>query len=83
MWYKYLPGVNLHYAVKTNSDERLLKQLVDLGQSFDCASAGEINKVIELGADPRDIIFANSCKQDEHIKVARERGVKLMTVDSV
>jgi ornithine decarboxylase len=39
--------------------------------------------VIKLGASPDSIIFANTCKQLDHIKVARNSGVKLLTVDSV
>ena len=36
-----------------------------------------------LGGKADDIIFANSCKQYDHIKYARDRNVKMMTFDSV
>ena len=71
----------MHYAVKTNKDDNILREIVRMGESFDCASKSEIARVLEAGARPEKLIFANSCKARDHIQYAKERGVKLMTFD--
>lgn len=62
-WNHHLPRVEPFYAVKCNDDDMILNKMVGLGMSFDCASRGEIQKVISLGADPSSIVYANPCKQ--------------------
>lgn len=51
-WHQLLPGVDLHYAMKSNNDPMILTEMIRLGQNFDCASQGEINKILSLGAKP-------------------------------
>ena len=82
LWHKYLPNVELFYAIKANSDPHIIKQLIDSGSSFDCASKNEIELVIRLGGQPEKIIFANAIKNTDHIKYAKKVGVSLMTIDS-
>lgn len=50
--------------------------------NFDCASKGEINKVLSLGVHPERIIFANPAKSASHIRYAAAVGVTTMTFDS-
>jgi len=54
-----------------------------LGVNFDCASKGEIQQILDLGADPSQIIYANPAKGFEHINYAREKDVRLMTFDNL
>jgi len=82
LWQEHLPNVQMHYAVKTNSDVKIVKAIYDKGQKFDCASSAEIQKVIDLGASPEDIIYANPIKGKKHIEFAKNHGVKIMTFDS-
>lgn len=70
------------YAVKCNNDDTIVRTLAARGSQFDCASAAEINQVLQAGAKPSDIIFAHPVKQPAHIEYARDRGVDLMTFDS-
>lgn len=81
-WKQELPNIIPHYAVKCNPDLPLLKRMVDRGLSFDCASPGEIESVLNLGVSPDKIIFANPCKAINHIKYAKEKGVNLTTFDN-
>jgi ornithine decarboxylase len=83
LWYQHLPKIKIHYAVKTNCDDMIIREMVKLGQNFDCASIGEINKVLRMGAKPEHIIFAHPCKSKQQILGAKKLGVKLMTFDSV
>ena len=52
-----LPGVHLHYAMKANPHEGILRALVNIGAGFDVASKGEIQAALLAGANPRDIKF--------------------------
>lgn len=78
-----LPRVDVFYAAKANPDDEIVKEIVRLGGGFDVASGAEIRQVIELGAKPDKVIFANPIKTRSHLETARELGVKKMTFDSV
>eukprot|EP00470_Lotharella_oceanica_P002457 CAMPEP_0170166926 /NCGR_PEP_ID=MMETSP0040_2-20121228/469_1 /TAXON_ID=641309 /ORGANISM="Lotharella oceanica, Strain CCMP622" /LENGTH=455 /DNA_ID=CAMNT_0010404781 /DNA_START=147 /DNA_END=1514 /DNA_ORIENTATION=- len=81
-WNMLLPRVEPFYAVKCNPNERLLSSLHSLGTGFDCASLGEMKLALAAGANPEQIIYANPCKQVDHLESARVLGVKLMTFDN-
>ena len=82
-WRRLLPRVEPFYAVKCNSDPVVLQSLHSLGTGFDCASMVEIQTMLDLGADPKKIIFAHPCKPPHHIKYALEHGVEMMTFDNI
>jgi ornithine decarboxylase len=82
-WKKHLPRITPYYAIKCNPDPLILETLLNLGCCFDCASKNEISQVLELGASPDKIIFANPVKSATHIKYARSSAVDLMTFDDV
>lgn len=79
---KCLPDVTPYYAIKANSHPSIIKTFVNLGSSFDVASAQEMKQVLSLGASPSKIIFANTIKSNEDIIFARRRKVRLMTFDN-
>ena len=54
-------------AVKACPDPAMLKVYASLGFGFDCASKGEIERVLSLGVNPTDIVYANPFKAPEHI----------------
>jgi len=83
LWGSFLPRVQPYYAVKSNPDLNILRTIYILGVNFDCASKGEIETVLDLGADPHQIIYANPAKGFDHILYAREKGVRLMTFDNM
>jgi ornithine decarboxylase len=78
-----LPRVQPFYAVKSNPDINIIRSLFILGVNFDCASKGEIQQILDIGADPSQIIYANPAKGFEHINYAREKDVRLMTFDNM
>lgn len=82
LWVRTLPRVKPFYAVKCNDDFAVLKLLADLGASFDCASKGEIQKILNLGVSTRRIIYANPCKQASFLRYAAKHNVSLMTFDN-
>jgi ornithine decarboxylase len=83
LWKRYLPRVQPFYAVKSNPDLNILRSLYILGVNFDCASKGEIQSILDIGAEPSQIIYANPAKGFDHIIYAREKDVRLMTFDNL
>lgn len=81
-WLTSMPRVTPHYAVKCNDDINIIKLLAYLGAGFDCASKGEIEKVMNVGVSADRIIYANPCKQSSYIRYAQEVGVDVMTFDN-
>lgn len=75
-----------YYAVKCNPEPVLLSWLSEAGYGFDCASAREIEIVLDSAKEQdysQDIIFANPCKKREDIQYAKEVGIQTTVVDSV
>lgn len=72
----------LLFQVKCNDNDEVLKTLASIGCSFDCASAGEIQKILSLNVSPQRIIFANTTKFMSHIVYAKENNINLMTFDN-
>ncbi|KAF7972232.1 hypothetical protein HWV62_18638 [Athelia sp. TMB] len=82
-WKRCLPDIQPYYAIKCNPDPYILRLLASLGAGFDCASAGEIHQVLDIGGiDPSRIIFANPCKASSFIRSAAKAGVDKMTFDN-
>jgi ornithine decarboxylase len=79
---EFLPRVNIHYAVKANPDERIVRTLKDLGSCFDVASDGEILQLRELGIEGNQMVYANPIKPEHSIVTAREAGISYYMVDS-
>ena len=92
-----MPKVKPYYAVKCNPEPVLLRWLSEANYGFDCASAREIEIVLDSAKDQRskdqrskgqgaksqDIVFANPCKKREDILYAKEVGIQTTVVDSV
>lgn len=79
---RLLPRVTPYYAVKANSDVNVLKVLADAGVGFDVASRSEIERVLDLKVSPEKLVLANTVKNAELLKFARDKKVSLMTFDS-
>jgi len=81
-WTQHLPRFTPFYAVKSNNHELILKSLINLGTSFDCASMEEIRTILDLGIPSEKIIFANPCKSPIHLKYASLKRISKMTFDN-
>ncbi len=71
----------IFYAVKANSERRIVRELVKLGSSFDIASKNELDLVLEEGGTPKKISFGNTIKKEKDIKYAYEKGVEVFVAD--
>jgi ornithine decarboxylase len=76
-----LPGVEVFYAAKCNSDPVILKVLVTKGCKFDVASHGEMSTVLEH-TGPERLLLAHPIKDCNTLKYARAVDVDWMTFDS-
>ena len=82
------PRVRVAYAVKANPHPELLALLARLGASFDCASAGELQRTAEAltasGAPPTPgdsarsrLLFAGPGKQEHELQLALSLGARV------
>jgi ornithine decarboxylase len=76
-----LPGVDVHYAMKCNPDERILERLHGLGGRFEIASVAELRTLVEIGVDPADVLYSNPVKPASHIAEAWAAGVRRFAFD--
>jgi diaminopimelate decarboxylase len=68
-------GVTLHYAIKANSYEPLLRHIAKQVDGLDVASAGEMRLALGAGTDAACISFAGPGKRDEELAAAIDAGV--------
>ncbi|XP_040170013.1 ornithine decarboxylase 1-like [Anopheles arabiensis] len=80
-WCAQMPRVKPYYAVKCNDDPRILQTLMTLGTGFDCASKGEMERMLGYGVKPESIIFAQPAKSIPSLLYARSKQVSVMTFD--
>lgn len=76
------PNSEVYYALKANSDPAILTYLNEQGCGFEAASAYEIDMLLRVGVQPKDIIYGTSVKPSSHIIYARRAGVDRFAADS-
>jgi ornithine decarboxylase len=85
-WAKALPTVKPYYAVKCNPDPFLLKNLIDKGAHFDCASLREVHDVraskVAYDMPQPEILYAHPLKSERDIRVIGENQIQTTVVDS-
>jgi len=81
---KAMSGVDhlICFAVKSNSNQSLLRALANKGGGFDIVSGGELRRVIAAGGDPRRCAFAGVGKTVEEIEYALRQGVYTFNAES-
>ena len=70
------------FAMKANSNLSVMRVLANLGSGFDVVSAGELERVIVAGGDPRKCVFAGVAKTESEITFALQRGIYCFNVES-
>jgi ornithine decarboxylase len=77
-----LGHADIHYAVKANPHREIIERLVQLGSHFDCASRGEIELCLSLGARPETISYGNTVKRVQDIDFAHRAGITMFSADA-
>jgi diaminopimelate decarboxylase len=70
------------FAVKSNSNQSVLRVLARLGSGFDIVSGGELQRVMAAGGDPRRCAFAGVGKTESEIEFALRQGVCTFNAES-
>ena len=76
-------GYKAHYALKANSNQRILKIISSYGLGADCVSFNEIAAALESGFSPSEIVFAGVGKTDKDIKAALENEISCFNCESI
>jgi diaminopimelate decarboxylase len=70
------------YAVKANSNQAVIRTLARLGAGADVLSEGEMRRALAAGVPAGRIVFSGVGKTRDEIRLALERGVGQINVES-
>jgi diaminopimelate decarboxylase len=70
------------FAMKANSNLSVMRVLANLGSGFDVVSAGELQRVIAAGGDPKKCVFAGVAKTEAEIEFALRQGIYSFNCES-
>ncbi len=73
----------VHYAVKANANDRILRTIQASGLGVDCVSGGEVAASIEAGFDNKKIVFAGVGKTEREINLALDADILCFNVESI
>ena len=76
-------GSEIFYAVKANSNQALLRIMKNCGSGADVVSAGELERSLQAGFNPAQIIFEGVGKSETDIKFAVNKNIRLINVESL
>ena len=74
---------NVHYALKANANDRILKLIKAKGFGADCVSGNEVKKAIEIGFESAKIAFAGVGKSDQEILDGLHNNIFTFNCESV
>jgi len=77
-----LPGVDLHYALKSLPHSSVVKTLNAEGAFFDLATNGEVELVRRLKVAPERCIHTHPIKRESDIRTALAYGVNRFVIDN-
>ncbi|MDO5570791.1 MAG: diaminopimelate decarboxylase [Bacteroidales bacterium] len=74
---------HVHYAVKANANEKILKQINKNGLGCDCVSGGEVQACLDAGFTSNKIVFAGVGKADWEINLGLDAEIFCFNVESI
>ena len=74
---------HVHYAMKANTNDVLLRIINEAGLGADCVSGNEVRKAAEIGFSPAKIVFAGVGKSDDEINYALDAGIFCFNCESI
>ncbi|MDR2232829.1 MAG: diaminopimelate decarboxylase [Tannerella sp.] len=72
-----------HFAVKANTNPRILQIIAEGGFGADCVSGGEIQAVLDAGFPADKIVFAGVGKADWEINLGIDNDIACFNVESL
>lgn len=76
-------NLRVHYAVKANSNEKILKEISAMGFGADCVSGNEVLHAHECGFPADRIVYAGVGKSDKEICNAMRLGIEAFNCESL
>ena len=73
----------VHYAVKANANNRILRTIQAAGFGADCVSGGEVEAAVNTGFPCKEIVFAGVGKTDREINFALDTDILCFNVESI
>lgn len=73
----------VHYAIKANNSEKIVRHIASKGLGADCVSIGEVEHAVRCGIKPCDIAYAGVGKTDSEIERAIIIGIGCFNVESI
>jgi ornithine decarboxylase len=74
-------GVDIHYSVKCNAEDRVLALMHELGAGYEVASQQEAELLIQAGVAPDTIICMHPIKSPEFLTYLHAHHIRTMAVD--
>ncbi len=74
---------HIHYALKANSNPKLLSIIKNHGIGADCVSGNEVKRALEIGFTNKQIAFAGVGKSDEEILIGLDNNIFSFNVESI
>lgn len=75
-------GFIVHYAMKANTDPKILQLIRSYGLGADCVSGNEVKRAIEMNFPPQDVVFAGVGKSDAEINYALDQNIFCFNCES-
>ena len=76
-----LPNIRPFYALKANSDKKIINILKSLKSGFEIASVKELDLLLDQNVSIKDIHYSNPIKSVEYIKYATDNGLEYFAFD--
>ena len=76
-------GYHVHYALKANSNVKILETIQSFGLGADCVSGNEIERAITCNFPADKIAFAGVGKSDEEINIGLENDIFCFNCESI
>jgi diaminopimelate decarboxylase len=76
-------GFIVHYAVKANANQNVLRCIKQAGLGVDCVSGGEIEAALKAGFSAEKIVYAGVGKSDWEIILGLKSGIHCFNVESI
>lgn len=70
------------YAMKSNSNQAVVKTLTDLGAGLDVVSEGELRRALALGIPGRRIVFSGIGKTAREMALGLKEGIGCFNIES-
>ncbi len=75
-------STQIHFAVKSNSNQAIISLLGGFGCGVDIVSGGELLRALKAGISADKIIFSGVAKTDEELSFALKTGILQINIES-